>query len=111
VIAFVFGLFHGFGFATVLGELGFKGENLSLSLLGFNIGVEIGQVVIILLIFPFLFFMRKLKLYPKFLVFMSVLLIIISIYWMVERIFEVDFPFDEYILSKLLPLAIWLGIK
>lgn len=111
VIAFVFGLFHGFGFATVLGELGFRGENLSLSLLGFNIGVEIGQVVIIALIFPFLFFMRKLKLYPKFLVIMSALLIIVSIYWMIERLFDVDFPLDEYLINKLLPLAIWLGLK
>ncbi len=111
IIAFVFGLFHGFGFATVLGELGFKGENLTLSLLGFNIGVEFGQVVIIALIFPFLFFIRKLKLYPKFMVIISLLLILISIYWMVERIFEVDFPLDEYLLGKLLPLAIWLGLK
>lgn len=111
VIAFVFGLFHGFGFATVLGELGFRGENLSLSLLGFNVGVEFGQVVIIALIFPFLFLMRKLKLYPKFMFIMSVLLIIISLYWMIERIFDVDFPVDEYVIDKLLPLAIWLGLK
>ena len=111
IIAFVFGLFHGFGFATVLGELGFKGENLSLSLLGFNIGVEIGQVVIIALIFPFLFLMRKLKVYPKFMVIVSVLLIIISIYWMIERLFDVDFPLDEYLLNKLLPIAKWTGLK
>ena len=111
IIAFVFGLFHGFGFATVLGELGFKGENLSLSLLGFNIGVEIGQVVIIALIFPFLFFMRKLKVYPKFMVIISVLLIVISIYWMIERLFDVDFPLDEYVLNKLLPIAKWTGLK
>lgn len=111
IIAFVFGLFHGFGFATVLGELGFRGENLSLSLLGFNIGVEIGQIVIIALIFPFLFLMRKLKLYPKFMVIMSVFLIVVSAYWMIERLFDVDFPFDEYILGELLPLAKWLGLK
>lgn len=111
IIAFVFGLFHGFGFATVLGELGFRGENLSLSLLGFNIGVEIGQVVIIALIFPFLFLMRKLKLYPKFMVIMSVFLIVVSAYWMIERLFDVDFPLDEYVLGELLPLAKWLGLK
>ncbi|OBX27251.1 HupE/UreJ protein [Gelidibacter algens] len=111
IIAFVFGLFHGFGFATVLGELGFKGENLSLSLFGFNIGVEIGQVVIIALIFPFLFLMRKLRFYPKFMVGMSVILIVISMYWMIERLFDVDFPLDEYLLNKLLPLAKWSGLK
>lgn len=111
VIAFVFGLFHGFGFATVLGELGFRNENLSLSLLGFNVGVEFGQIVIIALIFPFLFLMRKLKIYPKFMFVMSILLIVISLYWMIERIFDVDFPVDEYIIGNLLPLAKWLGLK
>lgn len=111
VIAFVFGLFHGFGFATVLGELGFRGENLSLSLLGFNVGVEFGQVIIIALIFPFLFLMRKLKLYPKFMFVMSILLIVISLYWMTERIFDVDFPLDENIFVHFLPIFKWLGLK
>ncbi|TYA74715.1 HupE/UreJ family protein [Seonamhaeicola marinus] len=111
IIAFVFGLFHGFGFATVLGELGFKGENLSLSLLGFNIGVEIGQLVIIAAIFPVLFLIRKLKLYPKFLVYLSILLIIISLYWLTERAFDIDIPLDEEIKRKLFPIVKWLGLR
>ncbi len=110
VIAFVFGLFHGFGFATVLSELGFKGENLSLSLLGFNIGVELGQVVIILLIFPVLYLIRKSKLYPKLLVWLSALLIIISLYWLVERAFDIDMPIDEYINGKLYPIVRFFGL-
>lgn len=97
LIAFVFGLFHGFGFASVMGELGFKGEFLTLTLLGFNIGVEIGQVLIIALIFPVLYFLRKLKLYPKLLVYLSALLIIISLYWLFERAFDIDLPLDENI--------------
>ncbi len=97
LIAFVFGLFHGFGFASVMGELGFKGEFLTLTLLGFNIGVEIGQVLIITLIFPVLFFLRKLKVYPKILVYLSALLIVISLYWLFERVFDVDLPLDENI--------------
>ncbi|MDT7827315.1 HupE/UreJ family protein [Pricia sp. S334] len=111
VIAFVFGLFHGFGFATVLSELGFKGENLSLSLLGFNIGVELGQIVIIMLIFPVLYLIRKSKRYPKFMVWLSILLIIISLYWFIERVFDIDMPLDEYINGKLLfPIARFLGL-
>jgi len=97
LIAFVFGLFHGFGFASVMGELGFKGEFLTLTLLGFNIGVEIGQVLIIALIFPFLYFLRKKKLYPKLLVYLSALLIIVSLYWLFERAFDIDLPLDENI--------------
>ncbi|WP_149277115.1 HupE/UreJ family protein [Pareuzebyella sediminis] len=97
VIAFAFGLFHGFGFASVMADLGFKGEFLTLSLLGFNIGVELGQVVIILLIFPILYFIRKSQAYPKILVYLSIFLIVVSLYWFVERVFEIDMPVDEYI--------------
>ncbi|GAA4882281.1 hypothetical protein GCM10023311_00440 [Flaviramulus aquimarinus] len=111
VIAFVFGLFHGFGFASVLGELGFNGEHLTLSLLGFNIGVEIGQLAIIAAIFPLLFLIRKLKLYPKFLVYLSVLLIIISLYWLIERAFDIDLPLDDYIRKYGFEFAVWLGLR
>ncbi|BFP39392.1 HupE/UreJ family protein [Flavobacteriaceae bacterium GF1] len=111
VIAFIFGLFHGFGFASVLGDLGFNGEHLVLSLLGFNIGVEIGQVVIIAAIFPFLFLIRKRKLYPKFLVFMSVLLILMSLNWILERGFEIDFGVDHFIRKVRFELARWFGIR
>ncbi|WP_282123519.1 HupE/UreJ family protein [Algibacter mikhailovii] len=110
-IAFIFGLFHGFGFASVLGDLGLTNEFLTLSLLGFNIGVEIGQLFIIALIFPVLYIIRKLKIYPKFLVYMSVLLIIISLYWFVERVFDTDFVADEYIKRQLYQFAVWLGVK
>lgn len=96
-IAFVFGLFHGFGFASVLGDLGIKGEFLTMTLFGFNLGVEIGQVAIIALIFPILFFIRKIKFYPRFLVYLSVLLIVISLYWFVERAFDYDMVLDEKI--------------
>ena len=48
LIAFVFGLFHGFGFASVLAEKGLAGNYLGLSIFGFNLGVEIGQLAIIL---------------------------------------------------------------
>lgn len=111
VIAFVFGLFHGFGFASVLSDLGLTNEFLTLSLLGFNIGVEFGQVGIIALIFPVLFFIRKTKLYPKVLVYGSILLIIISLYWCIERIFDVNLGVRDYIIRTLYNLAVQLGLK
>jgi len=111
VIAFVFGLFHGFGFATVLSELGFNGEFLTLSLLGFNVGVEIGQVAIIALIFPLLYFIRNLKLYPIFLTILSVLLIFISLYWFVERALEIDLLFDDYLRREAYKIAVSLGLR
>lgn len=111
VIAFVFGLFHGFGFASVLGDIGLKDEFLVYSLLGFNIGVEIGQLVIIALIFPILFLIRKRKSYPKVLVVGSIFLIIASIYWIVERIFDINLGVEDTIKYWLYRLAVNLGLK
>lgn len=90
IIAFGFGLFHGFGFASVLGDIGLKGEHITLSLLGFNLGVEIGQVAIICVIFPFLFLKRKSKFYAHALIYGSMFLILVSIYWFIERVFDVN---------------------
>lgn len=110
IIAFIFGLFHGFGFASVLGELGFRGEYLSLSLLGFNLGVEIGQVAIIAAIFPFLYLLRKRWIYPRLLIFMSGLLILISLYWFVERAFDIDLTLDESLRVVLYKVRVSLGL-
>lgn len=97
LIAFLFGLFHGFGFASVLGEKGISGDYLVLSLLGFNVGVEIGQVLIICMVFPVLFLIRKLNIYPKIVTYGSVLLILISLYWFIERALDVELAIGRYI--------------
>jgi hypothetical protein len=57
IVAFVFGLFHGFGFAGALGELGLSDADIPLALLFFNLGVEAGQVAFIcaLLVLNFVF--------------------------------------------------------
>jgi hypothetical protein len=57
-MAFGFGLVHGLGFASVLGELGLPREALALSLVAFNIGVELGQACIILAVTPALGLLR-----------------------------------------------------
>lgn len=111
VIAFVFGLFHGFGFASVLGDIGLKDEFLVYSLLGFNIGVEIGQLVIIALIFPILYLIRKRKSYPKILIGGSIFLIIASIYWVIERVFDVNLGVEDTITYLLYELAVKIGLK
>lgn len=89
VIAFVFGLFHGFGFASLLEPLGLGGEYTTLTLLGFNVGVEIGQVAVIALLFPVLFLIRKRSWYTRAVLQVgSVLLIAIALFWFVERAFD-----------------------
>ncbi len=111
VIAFVFGLFHGFGFASVLNDLGLTNEFLTLSLLGFNIGVEIGQIVIIALIFPVLYVLRKSKLYPKILVYGSIVLILISLYWFTERVFEINLGGEDYLRLIARKILVAVGLK
>ncbi|MEM7373369.1 MAG: HupE/UreJ family protein [Bacteroidota bacterium] len=105
LIVFGFGLFHGFGFASVLGDIGLSGEYLVLSLLGFNIGVEIGQIVIICLIFPPLFMIRRSRLFPHIFVFGSIFLILLSLYWFLGRaigfdVFGEDLIVDIYLWIK-----------
>lgn len=86
ILAFAFGLIHGFGFANVLLDVGLSGSYLAVSLLGFNLGVEIGQVAIVLLVFPPLYAIRKLAIFqPMVLRGGSVLAGLIAIFWIVER--------------------------
>lgn len=92
MIAFAFGLFHGFGFASVLGDIGIGRDHLVLSLLGFNVGVEIGQIVIVAAIFPVLFLLRKAKVYPWILKIGSILLIAVALLWFFERLLGFNVP-------------------
>ena len=64
-IVFGFSLFHGLGFAGALADLGALDAHLGLSVVGFNLGVEIGLVAIVVVLFPPLFLARRLRLYRK----------------------------------------------
>ncbi|MGI9499514.1 MAG: HupE/UreJ family protein [Geminicoccaceae bacterium] len=95
-IVFALGLFHGFGFANVLDPLGAQGPSLIPALAGFNVGVEIGQLIVVLAAFPVLFLIRKLPVYkPLILQTGSVGLIAIAGFWFVERTFDVLGPIHE----------------
>ncbi len=97
-VVFAFGLFHGFGFASVLGDIGIGGEYLVPTLLGFNLGVEFGQLIIVAIAFPILYLLRRSKIYARFLMPVgAALLIAISLYWFIERAFEVDLPAGYYL--------------
>jgi hypothetical protein len=58
VVAFAFGLLHGFGFAGALGEVGMPQQAVPLALLNFNIGVELGQLAFIAAVFGFAWLVR-----------------------------------------------------
>ena len=59
MLTFGFGLVHGFGFASVLRELGLPSAGLARSLLSFNVGVEAGQIVIVGLLWPALWWLSR----------------------------------------------------
>ena len=97
LVVFVFGLFHGFGFAGVLSHLGVLGEHMALSLFGFNLGVEIGQVAVICAVFPIFYLLRNQSLYRiLFLKTGAAMLILIAMIWFFERAFEMDIPFMQW---------------
>ncbi len=85
-IAFGFGLIHGFGFAAVLRELGLESTSLLLSLLGFNLGVEAGQLAIVAVLLPLLYAFRGSTAYRRHVVpATSILVGLLALGWLVER--------------------------
>jgi hydrogenase/urease accessory protein HupE len=88
-VALVFGLVHGFGFANVLREFGLPGEALGWSLFSFNVGVEIGQLAIVLVVATLLEFVRRRShtLGHRIAYAGSVVVIAAGAYWFVERVF------------------------
>jgi hypothetical protein len=97
IIAFVFGLFHGFGFAGLLADLGLTQSRQFASLLGFNIGIELGQAVIIIVIFPALFLARRTRAYLPAMYFGSVILIAVAAAWALDRAVGVDLGVDQIV--------------
>ena len=91
LVAFGFGLVHGFGFATVLAELGLPRENLLVALVGFNLGVELGQLAIVAVFLPLAYATRHTWLYRR-MIFIggSAAIALIATIWMIERVFDLQ---------------------
>ena len=90
VVAFAFGLIHGFGFASVLADLGLPREALALALVGFNLGVEAGQLAIVAVFLPLAFALRRTGLYRRaVMVGGSLLIASLAGIWLAERVFDI----------------------
>lgn len=89
MVAFFFGLVHGFGFASVLRDLGLPQNALLIALVGFNVGVEGGQLAIVSAFLPVAFALRATWLYRR-LVFIggSLAIAVVAGIWLVERAFN-----------------------
>jgi hypothetical protein len=86
LVAFVFGLVHGFGFSFALQDtMQFAGDHLATSLLGFNLGIEAGQILVLLAVVPVLRFLSG-KVRPDVLrIVLSALIAHSAWHWSVER--------------------------
>ena len=86
LVAFAFGLVHGFGFASVLADLNLPASSLLLSLLGFNLGVEAGQIMLVSILIPLAYLTRNTRAYPRIaLQTGSVVIAAVSLGWLLER--------------------------
>ena len=90
LVAFTFGLIHGFGFASVLAELGLPQESLLLALVSFNLGVEGGQLVIVALFLPLAYAVRQTWFYRRVVLMGgSALIAATATIWLAERALDV----------------------
>lgn len=89
LVAFGFGLIHGFGFAEVLAPLALPRMELALALAGFNLGVEIGQLAIVAASFALLAVLRRWPGYPRWVLQGgSAALALAAGIWIIERVFD-----------------------
>ncbi len=84
-LAVLFGLVHGFGFASALGQLGPWTDRLALSLFSFNAGVELGQLGIVLLVWPALVWLRRRQLHVQTVQWGSAVAAALGVFWFVSR--------------------------
>jgi hypothetical protein len=88
LIVFFFGLVHGMGFATALNEVGLPRNNFFTSILAFNFGVEVGQIIVILIVFGLLIapFGKRINFKKQFVYPLSIIIALIASYWTIERV-------------------------
>ena len=86
VVVFVFGLVHGFGFAGAMQDLGLSAGDLAWPLLGFNLGVELGQLMLVVLVLPLACALRRTTFYRMGVVLPgSAAIAGMALVWLIER--------------------------
>jgi hypothetical protein len=111
VIAFGFGLFHGMGFAAFVDDLEISRTTQLVSLLGRNLGIELGQLVIILVSLPALYILSRTRFYRPFFVATMVVLAAVSLVWVVERLFEEEFGINRFVDAAIQwPRSLWFTL-
>lgn len=85
LIAAGFGLVHGLAFAFLIGDLGLDRGSLVTTLLGFNLGIELTQLLVVALMMPSLIVLARTALYPTFRIGVALIGLLFSISWTLER--------------------------
>ena len=88
IVTGLFGFVHGFGFANVLGDLGLPSKGLIPSLFAFNVGVEIGQVIIVAVLLPVIWLLLRTKFQKKIVWAGSGIILIFGATWFLDRAFD-----------------------
>ncbi len=89
LMVFFFGLFHGLGFAGLLKEIQIPSERFISSLLAFNVGIEFGQLIVLLIAVPPLLYFRDRSWFPKLMKIIAIAISGLALVWVVQRIFFV----------------------
>jgi hypothetical protein len=90
-VAFALGLLHGFGFSSVLAEVGLPSGHLLAALFGFNLGVELGQLALVAVFVPLAFALRRTAGYRRVgLTGGSAAAAAIALGWLVQRTFDIS---------------------
>ena len=87
-VVFGFGLFHGLGFAGALAQTEIPKQYFFPSLISFNVGIEIGQFMILAVVLPCLILIRKWRFKSYFLYSVSIAITAIALFWSVQRILK-----------------------
>jgi hypothetical protein len=114
LLAFALGLIHGFGFASVLRDLGLPAEALTLALVGFNLGVETGQLAIVGAVLPLAFVVRHSGLYRLALSVGSTAVALLALIWCLERSLNLNLlptaAVHSPVASLSAPVVAWLDL-
>lgn len=88
IVVFVFGLLHGMGFASMLADFGMPNNAFATALISFNIGVEIGQLCVLLMAFVFIAFWFRFKVWYRNVIVIpvSIIISITGLYWTWDRL-------------------------
>ncbi|HXL97412.1 MAG TPA: HupE/UreJ family protein [Steroidobacteraceae bacterium] len=87
-IAFAFGLLHGFGFASVLADMGLPHAARLICLLAFNLGIETGQLAVVLAVMPVVYALRSGAIYRRAVMPLgSAVIAVVALIWLVQRAF------------------------